>query len=622
LAASLVDGDLHIDLVAPSPGTDEVVVLLAGGDGTLTAPVGYSTGTSEPVVVAMGELIGDLFPDLAVGHTDGSVALLAGGGDGTFVSRPDLLVTGLGSIADLSAVDVDADGDTDLIVSGADGVTLLANDDDPLTSSPITNGDFSLGLTGWKTEVVGHAESANAGSVNALGGFAQLAENESFLVSISQTFTVPPSPQTISFDVTSLGLEDPAGGIPDAFEVSLADAEFNSLVSTFRPEATSFFNANPDGQISLASGVTVDGKSVTVDISGIAAGTEATIYFDLVGNPPGTGSVAAVDNVEIVPEAIYAETFTATPLEGPFAASAGIAYDDVGGDGSADIVVADSALERLLVFNGDGVGGYVRSEFDVSAYGCTPRAVATGALTAGDTVADVAVTLFGSDLALTPLRADTVGPEVTFVEPAPGSLVTADVTEIRLQFSEPVLDTGPTGQHSVTNPAAYQFINAGPNGIFEDGLGDDLVVPIAPIAYAPNTLEAVVTVAAAALPLVDGSYRFAVEGDNPDLAIHDLAGNPVGDGIDAVLTFTLNTPPVLVSATDVTGDEGGLVEFTATFADQGYLDSYSAVIDWGDGTVTPGDVVQTDDGGTISAIHAYDEEKLTGAFSEVILDFA
>jgi len=605
LAASLVDGDFDIDLVASSPGTDEVLVLLAAGDGTFASPVGYGTGADEPVVVAVGQLIGDLFPDLAVGHTDGSVALLEGQGDGTFVSRPDLLVTGLGSVADLSAVDVDDDGDTDLIVSGTDRVTLLANDDDPLTSSPITNGDFSLGLTGWQTEVVGHAESANAGSVNALGGFVQLAENESFLVSISQTFTVPPSPQTISFDLTSLGLEDPAGGIPDAFEVSLLDEAFNSLVPTFRPEATSFFNANPNGQISLASGVTVDGKSVTVDISGIAAGTEATIYFDLVGNPPGAGSVAAVDNVQIVPEAIYAETFTATPLEGPFAAAEAVAYDDVDGDGNADIVVADSALERLLVFNGDGVDGYVRSEFDVSAYGSTPRAMATGALTAGDAVADVAVTLFGSDLALTPLQADIVGPEVTFVDPAPASLVTADLTQIHLQFSEPVLDAGPTGGHSVTNPAAYQFINAGPNGIFEDGLGDDLVVPLAPIAYDPNTLEAVVTVDAAGLPLVDGAYRFVVEGDDPNLAIHDLAGNPVGDGVDAVVSFTLNTPPVLVSATDVTGDEGESVELTATFTDSGFLDPHTAVIDWGDGTVAPAQVTETDGSGAITGAHVY-----------------
>src|SRR5262249_43999279 len=157
------------------------------------------------------------------------------------------------------------------------------------------------------------------------GGFAQFLEGDSLLTTLRQTFVVPPSPQQISFDIVSLGLEDPQGGVPDAFEVSLLDAAGNSLVPTFRPQATSFLNPNPGAAVRRASGVTFDGRHVTLDLTGLTPGTQATLTFDLVGNPPGTTSVAAVDNVAISPAAVRVETFTPSPLGGDFNAATGLA---------------------------------------------------------------------------------------------------------------------------------------------------------------------------------------------------------------------------------------------------------------------------------------------------------
>ena len=88
--------------------------------------------------------------------------------------RPESTVTGLGTIADLTAADLDGDGDTDLALRAQTSWTLLLNDNDPLTTGPLANGDFSQGLTGWRTEIVGHASGAMAGSISAGGGFAQL----------------------------------------------------------------------------------------------------------------------------------------------------------------------------------------------------------------------------------------------------------------------------------------------------------------------------------------------------------------------------------------------------------------------------------------------------------------
>ena len=317
--ASFLDTDFNADLVTVAPGTNEVLVFTGDGSNQLSAtPDRYPSGASEPIVARIGNVIGNAFQDVVVGHSDGSVTWFEGVGDGTLVAQPALTVTGLGSVADLSIADFDGDGDNDVAVSGGTQVTILSSDDDPLGVSPIVNGDFSLGMTGWQTEIVGHDESAVPGRVNTLGGFAQLTENESFLVSLHQTFTIPPTPQTIQFDIESLGLDLPNGGVPDAFEVSLLDAANTSLVPTHTPTASSFFNANPDGATSTAAGVTFDGRTVTLDISSVAPGTEATLYFDLVGNPPGTSSVASVDNVSITPDFITSDTSTSSPLAGPF----------------------------------------------------------------------------------------------------------------------------------------------------------------------------------------------------------------------------------------------------------------------------------------------------------------
>jgi hypothetical protein len=439
LDASLLNGDFFTDVVTVAPGTNEVLVFLAGGDGTLPAPVRYASGASQPVAVIVGNFIDNLAPDLAVGHTDGTLTFLAGAGDGTFQLRPELSVSGLGSIVDLTAADLDRDGDTDVAVSGGNQVTVLFNDDDPLTSSPIANGDFSAGLTGWQAEVLGHAPDATPGSVSALGGFAQLRENHSFVVSLQQTFVVPPSPQTMSLDIVSLALDDPAAGIPDAVEISLLDGTNNPLVPTFRSDATSFFNINPGNEVSLTPGVTFNGTTVTLDISNVAPGTEATLYVDLVGNPPGTSSLVSIDNVLILPEVIFQNQFTPLPLAGPFGATRGIAHGDVDGDGQLDLVVADAGRNELVVYTRNASTQFVRSEFNVSPFGSGAWATAIAPLTATDTIDDVAVTLRNSAVVLTPLEGPNAAPvvdQVTTSSPSCGGARDGDTVAVSATFTD------------------------------------------------------------------------------------------------------------------------------------------------------------------------------------------
>jgi len=231
LATALVDGDFHADLVAVAPGTDEVLVFLGSGAGTFGSAARYPSGADQPVDVAVGDFIGDALPDLAVGHRDGSVTFLEGRPGGTFLPRPELTAGGLGTVVGLAAADFSGDGELDLVVSGTDRVTVLSNIADVMTSTPLANGDFTAGMTGWTVGNPSILNSQPATSfVSTLGGFAQLRESaDSLLTTLQQTILVPPMPQTISFDIMALGLEAaPDGSIPDAFEASLLDSTGNS----------------------------------------------------------------------------------------------------------------------------------------------------------------------------------------------------------------------------------------------------------------------------------------------------------------------------------------------------------------------------------------------------------
>src|SRR5262249_60208503 len=111
-----------------------------------------------------------------------------------------------------------------------------------------------------------------------------------------------------------------------------------------------------------------------------------------VRTPPGPRPGAAVANVQ-VSQAPAAEGFTTVALAGPFAAPAAIARGDVDDDGHADLVAADSGLNQLLVYNGDGAGHFTRSTFDLAPFGAGATALAAAPLTTDSSHDDVAVAL-------------------------------------------------------------------------------------------------------------------------------------------------------------------------------------------------------------------------------------
>jgi hypothetical protein len=123
------NGDGNPDLVAATSGIKShspgVSVLLNNGDGGFQAAINYTAGAVNccsdpgPVSVAVGDFNGDGKPDLAVanvgeGHTNGTISVLLGNGDGTF-QRAVTYNTGNVPLS-VTVSDFNGDGKPDLAV--------------------------------------------------------------------------------------------------------------------------------------------------------------------------------------------------------------------------------------------------------------------------------------------------------------------------------------------------------------------------------------------------------------------------------------------------------------------------------------------------------------------------
>jgi hypothetical protein len=163
----------------------------------------------------------------------------------------------------------------------------------------IANGDFSSGLDGWSASESGG--TANPGGVSAEAGAAVLAEGDSFLVTLQQTFTLPPGAGAIALDIfLTPGFDAGAALIPDAFEVTLLGPSGEPLLAPWDSLATSSFNLQEDGTANTGAHSTWDGRKVLLDITSVPAGTTATLYLDLIGGDTDTGSVIRADNVAVL----------------------------------------------------------------------------------------------------------------------------------------------------------------------------------------------------------------------------------------------------------------------------------------------------------------------------------
>lgn len=175
LAAGDFDGDGRIDLVV-AMGAGDARLLMGAGDGTFSERPPF-TGGSHIVLIVPSDLNGDGRADLVFGSAPtppelgpAEITVTLGHGDGSF-DLPIQILTGDDRLP-FAVSDFDADGNLDLVVSGAGNsyVSLLRGAGDgsfhpPIPLEGIWNGgtvlvdDFNgddrpdLAVTGWKLDI-------------------------------------------------------------------------------------------------------------------------------------------------------------------------------------------------------------------------------------------------------------------------------------------------------------------------------------------------------------------------------------------------------------------------------------------------------------------------------------
>jgi len=203
------------------------------------------------------------------------------------------------------------------------------------------NGDFSQGLAGWLAGESGGGQAPGSVTLAPGGDGVVLAEGDSFLVTLEQTFVVPAGLQAVVFDLDAAtpGFDTTDAFVPDAFEVALVDAAGQPVVPVWTVGAVTFYNLPETGGASLAPGVSVDGGTVLVDVSAVPAGTSVTLRFALLGADGDTGSGVTLSNVRTygpneppVADAGADQTLECTSPQGASATLDGSASADPDGD--------------------------------------------------------------------------------------------------------------------------------------------------------------------------------------------------------------------------------------------------------------------------------------------------
>lgn len=173
----------------------------------------------------------------------------------------------------------------------------------------IVNGEFTVGDPAspqfdWTTR----------GAATVENGELVLREDDRVFSGVSQAFLIPAGARALRFTITSASFGENGSAPPDAFEVALLDAATLQALAGLVPLSLSdsLLNIQSSHRMVRSSAVTVSGLAtggdtlpldglvtIDIDLTGIAAGTAARVYFDLLGFGPANSRVS-IDHVTLI----------------------------------------------------------------------------------------------------------------------------------------------------------------------------------------------------------------------------------------------------------------------------------------------------------------------------------
>jgi RHS repeat-associated protein len=188
--------------------------------------------------------------------------------------------------------------------SGADALRYAADDGrggTAVATVAVTVMPRQADFTAWTAAERGGSAGVRGG-VTVAPDAAVLREGDSFVTSLSKSFVVPAVPVTVSFTYSALAFDGTAAGlVNDAFEAALVDRDGRPLVTAYAGGRDAFFNATHGVAAATGADVSEQGGTVSIDLSGVPAGTVATLIIRLVNNDADTGSVVTVTGYSLPP---------------------------------------------------------------------------------------------------------------------------------------------------------------------------------------------------------------------------------------------------------------------------------------------------------------------------------